>query len=63
MLKSIDQLRKVFAIGDNKFKLYGNFKAKILNHACKEINNNYDMDLRFEERKGGRKRLLRLNSF
>ena len=55
MLKSIDQLRKVFAIGDNKFKLYGNFKAKILNHACKEINNNYDMDLRFEEEKEGRK--------
>ena len=55
MLKSIDQLRKVFAIGDNKFKLYGNFKAKILYHACKEINNNYDMDLRFEEEKEGRK--------
>ena len=55
MLKSIDQLRKVFAISDNKFKLYGNFKAKILNHACKEINNNYDMDLRFEEEKEGRK--------
>lgn len=55
MLKSIDQLRKVFAIGDNKFKLYGNFKAKILNHACKEINDNYDMDLRFEEEKEGRK--------
>ncbi len=55
MLKSIDQLRKVFAVGDNKFKLYGNFKAKILNHACKEINDNYDMDLRFEEEKEGRK--------
>jgi len=38
-----------------KFKLYGNFKAKILNHACQEINNNYDMGLRFEELKEGRK--------
>jgi len=55
MLKSIDQLRKVFAIGDNKFKLYGNFKAKILNHACQEINDNYDMGIRFEEQKEGRK--------
>lgn len=55
MLKSIDQLRKVFAVGDNKFKLYGNFKAKILNHACKEINDNYNIDLRFEEEKEGRK--------
>ncbi len=55
MLKSIDQLRKVFAVGNNKFKLYGNFKAKILNHACQEINDNYDMRLRFEELKEGRK--------
>ena len=54
MIKSIDQLRKVFAVGD-KFKLYGNFKAKILNHACQEINDNYDMGLRFEEQKEGRK--------
>ena len=55
MLKSIDQLRKIFAVGNNKFKLYGNFKAKILNHACQEINDNYDMRLRFEEEKKGRK--------
>jgi plasmid replication initiation protein len=55
MLKSIDQLRKVFALGNNKLKLYGNFKAKILNHACREINDNYDMNLRFEELKEGRK--------
>ena len=55
MLKSIDQLRKIFAIGDDKFKLYGNFKAKILTHACQEINDNYDMNLRFKELKEGRK--------
>jgi len=40
---------------NNKLKLYGNFKAKILNHACREINDNYDMNLRFEELKEGRK--------
>lgn len=55
MLKSVDQLRKIFAVGDNKLKLYGNFKAKILNHACREINANYDIDLRFKEEKEGRK--------
>lgn len=55
ILKSVDQLREIFAIGNSKFKLYGHFKAKILNHACKEINNNYDMDLKFEEIKEGRK--------
>jgi plasmid replication initiation protein len=54
MLKSVDQLREAFAVG-NSFKLYGDFKAKILNHACQEINDNYDMDLRFEEEKEGRK--------
>jgi plasmid replication initiation protein len=54
MLKSVVQLREVFAIG-NKFKLYGHFKAKILNHACQEINDNYAMDLSFEEIKEGRK--------
>ena len=55
MLKSVDQLRKIFAVGNNKFKLYGNFKAKILKSACQEINDNYDMDMRFEEIKEGRK--------
>lgn len=54
MLKSIDQLRTVFAVG-HKFKMYGHFKKKILTHACEEINNNYDMGLRFEEIKEGRK--------
>ena len=55
MLKSVDQLRKIFAVGHNKFKLYGNFKAKILKPACQEINDQYDMDMRFEEIKEGRK--------
>lgn len=54
MLKSVDQLRKVFAVGDN-LKLYGHFKAKTFAHACQEINDNYDIDLRFEELKEGRK--------
>ena len=54
MLKSVEQLREVFAVG-NKFKLYGHFKAKILNHACQEINDNYDMGLSFDELKEGRK--------
>jgi plasmid replication initiation protein len=54
MLKSVDQLREAFAVG-NKFKLYGHFKAKTFAHACQEINDNYDMGLRFEELKEGRK--------
>ena len=54
MLKSLDQLRETFAVGD-KFKLYGHFKAKTFAHACKEINDNYNIHLRFEELKEGRK--------
>ena len=54
MLKSLDQLRAAFAVGD-KFKMYGHFKKKILSHACQEINDNYDMGLKFEEIKKGRK--------
>ena len=54
MLKSVDQLREVFAVGE-KFKAYRDFKQRTFAHACQEINNNYDMGLRFEEEKKGRK--------
>lgn len=54
MLKSVDQLREVFVVG-NKFKTYNNFKQKTFAHACQEINDNYNMELRFEEIKDGRK--------
>jgi hypothetical protein len=54
MLKSVDQLREVFAV-ENKFKTYNNFKQKTFAHACQEINDNHDMGLRFEELKEGRK--------
>lgn len=54
MLKSVDQLREIFAVG-NKFKLYGHFKTKTFAHACQEINDNYNLGLSFEEQKEGRK--------
>jgi plasmid replication initiation protein len=54
LLKSVDQLRKIFAVGD-KFKTYNNFKRKTFSHACEEINSNYAMSLRFEEIKKGQK--------
>ena len=55
MLKSVEQLRETFAVGKNKFKLYGHFKKNTFAHACQEINDNYDIGLRFEELKEGRK--------
>ena len=54
LLKSVSQLREVFAVGNN-LKLYADFKRKTFAHACQEINDNYDMGLRFEEQKEGRK--------
>ena len=54
MIKSVTQLREVFAVG-NSFKLYGDFKRYTFEHACQEINNNYQMNLGFEEIKEGRK--------
>lgn len=54
MIRSIQQLREIFAVGNN-LKLYGDFKRKTFKHACQEINDNYDMNLSFEEIKEGRK--------
>jgi plasmid replication initiation protein len=52
--KSVEELREVFAVG-NKFKLYGHFKKNTFAHACQEINDNYDINLKFIEKKEGRK--------
>jgi plasmid replication initiation protein len=54
ILKSIAQLREIFAVG-NSFKLYADLKKYTFAHACKEINDNYNMKLKFEEIKEGRK--------
>jgi plasmid replication initiation protein len=54
MIKSINQLREAFAVGNN-FKLYSDFKRRTFEHACQEINDNYQMNLEFEEIKESRK--------
>lgn len=54
MIKSIEQLREIFAVGE-KFKAYKDFKRRTFDHACQEINNNYAMNLGYEEIKEGRK--------
>ena len=54
LVKSLEQLREIFAVGD-KFKKYNHFKNRTFDHACKEINNNYEMNLGYEEIKEGRK--------
>jgi plasmid replication initiation protein len=54
LLKSVEQLREIFAVG-GKLKTYRDFKIRTFEHACKEINKNYDMGLNFKELKEGRK--------
>ena len=54
ILKSVEQLREIFTVGE-KFKAYKDLKRHTFAHACQELNDNYDMDLRFEEIKEGRK--------
>jgi plasmid replication initiation protein len=54
MLKSVKQLREVFAVGDS-FKLYGDFKRYTFDRACQEINSKYAMNLVYEEIKESRK--------
>jgi plasmid replication initiation protein len=54
MLKSVEELRESLAVG-TKFKSYNDFKKYTFAHACQEINDNYDMNLTFEEEKRGRK--------
>lgn len=54
IIKSVEQLREIFAVG-TKFKAYKDLKKITFDHACKEINNNYEMNLGYEEIKEGRK--------
>ena len=54
MIKSVERLRDIFAVGDN-FKRYSDFKKRTFDHACKEINNNHELNLGYEEIKEGRK--------
>jgi plasmid replication initiation protein len=54
IIKSVDQLREFFAVGEN-FPKYHDFKKRTFDRACQEINANYRMNLCYEEIKEGRK--------
>lgn len=54
LVKSVSQLRELFAIG-KKYPEYKSFKARTFTHAVDEINSQYEIDLKFEEIKEGRK--------
>jgi plasmid replication initiation protein len=54
LIKSVEQLRDTFAVG-KKYTLYKDFKKYTFAHAINEINSQYEINLRFEEIKEGRK--------
>lgn len=54
VIKSVEQLRDVFAVGD-KYSNYKDFKKYTFNHAVEEINSQYEINLTFNEIKEGRK--------
>lgn len=54
LIRSVEQIREIFAVGEC-FKLYGDLKRYTFDHACKEINKNYEINLGYEEIKDGRK--------
>ena len=54
IVKSVEQLRTIFAVG-NKYAEYRDFKRKTFAHAVTEINSQYELNLKFEEIKQGRK--------
>ena len=54
IIKSVAQLREIFAVG-KKFPDYYDFKRYTFAHAVDEINSQYEMNLRFEELKEGRR--------
>lgn len=54
IIRSVEQLRDLFAVG-SKYTLYANFKLYTFGHACDEINDKTEYNIRFKELKEGRK--------
>jgi plasmid replication initiation protein len=54
LIKSVEQLKTAFAI-KNQYKLYADFKRKTFAHAVNEINSQYELNLKFDEIKLGKK--------
>ena len=54
LIKSTEQLREIFTVG-SKYSAYKDFKVKTFSHAVTEINSQYELNLKFEEIKQGRK--------
>jgi plasmid replication initiation protein len=51
----VEDLKRILGIQSNEYKLYGDFKRKILNKSKQEINDNSDLYIDFEEIKEVRK--------
>ena len=51
----LDALRKILGIKPNEYKLYGNFKNKVLKKAEAELPEKTDLKFKYKEKKQGRK--------
>jgi len=51
----LEELRHVLGIDPDKYRLYGDFKRKVLKSAQKEVNGKTDLSFEFTEKKKGRK--------
>ncbi|MBF8246731.1 MAG: replication initiation protein [Rickettsia sp.] len=49
--KSVEDLRSFLGVQVGQYLLYKHFKSRVILPACNEINMNYDMNVRFEEKK------------
>lgn len=52
---SIEELRQILGIDSNEYKLYADFKRKVLERAVNEINTQTDMNVEYQEDKRSRK--------
>jgi plasmid replication initiation protein len=53
--RSIDQLRMIFGLDETEYKLYGDFKRKVIGQAIKEIYEKTDFSIQITEMKNARK--------
>lgn len=51
----LNELRDILGMEENKYPKYANFKQKIIDIACSEINQYTDLDVDFEEIKSGKR--------
>jgi len=50
----LSDLRRILGIDEDEYKLYADFRRKVIDHACNEINNKTDLRVTYEVQKKGK---------